>query len=163
MNTLNVKISTLTKTDVSGLIEVILVFRGESITPERARLLLSDATQNYLVARDSATGTLLGWCNAVTIHRPRQNELFLFEMDVAPAWRQRGVGRQLMASFFDLAETLGCAEAFVFTHQSNPAAMALYQSTGAKRLQSDDVLFVWDLSVFPSDRAHHKAAEAQPA
>ncbi|MEK7691548.1 MAG: GNAT family N-acetyltransferase [Bdellovibrionota bacterium] len=146
MNTTDVTIVRLGTEDRATLIQAIRLFREEDLSAARARLLLSDPTQNYLVARDTASGDLIGWCNAVAIQRPRQNELFLFEMDVTPAWRNQGVGRRLISGFFDLAKILGCREAFVFTHQSNSAAMALYQSTGARQMQNDDVLLVWDLN-----------------
>jgi GNAT superfamily N-acetyltransferase len=71
--------------------------------------------------------------------------LFLYSIDVAETYQRRGIGTALIEAVRRLGRAQGCSESFVFTNESNPAGMQLYQSTGAKRSNPDDVvMFEYD-------------------
>lgn len=71
--------------------------------------------------------------------------LFLYSIDVAEGYRRRGIGTALIAAIREIGREAGYAEAFVFTNESNFAAMQLYQSTGGKISTPDDVvMFEYD-------------------
>ncbi len=71
--------------------------------------------------------------------------LFLYSIDVAETYRRKGIGTALIAAVRKLGRVQGCSEAFVFTNESNLAGMQLYQSTGGKRSNPDDVvMFEYD-------------------
>ena len=71
--------------------------------------------------------------------------LFLYSIDVAETYQRRGIGTALIEAVRKLGREQGCSESFVFTNESNPAGMQLYQSTGGKRSNPDDVvMFEYD-------------------
>ena len=69
--------------------------------------------------------------------------LFVYEIDVAEAWRRRGLGTALMRQVEHVARQRGIRTGFVLTNASNEPAMAFYRSLGAERPNDDDVM--WDL------------------
>lgn len=74
-----------------------------------------------------------------------ESMLFLYSIDVAQAYRRRGIGTALIAAVRKLGREQSCSEAFVLTNQSNLAGMQLYQSTGGKKSNPDDVvMFEYD-------------------
>jgi ribosomal protein S18 acetylase RimI-like enzyme len=54
----------------------------------------------------------------------------LFDVVVAPAWRGRGHGRQLVKQLIEWGETQGARQAYLQVTCSNSAALALYRSLG---------------------------------
>lgn len=103
-------------------------------------------SQNILLSAeldDSLVGQVIGYI----LDRWDKDEamLFLYSIDVAETHRCRGIGTALIEAIRKVGRTQGCSEAFVFTHESNPAAMQLYQSTGGRRSKPDDVvMFEYD-------------------
>ncbi len=72
-------------------------------------------------------------------HRP-EPQFLLYEIDVRPEYRDRGVGRALVMAFNAEARAAGAFEQWVLTNESNPAAIAMYQACGFRRANSDDVM-----------------------
>jgi len=71
--------------------------------------------------------------------------LFLYSIDVAETYQRRGIGTALIEAVRKLGREQDCSESFVFTNESNLAGMQLYQSTGGKRSNPDDVvMFEYD-------------------
>lgn len=98
-------------------------------------------SQNILLSAEldnSLVGQLIGYI----LERWDKDEpmLFLYSIDVAEAYQRKGVGTALIEAAKKLGRIQGCSEAFVFTNASNVAAMQLYQSTGGKRSNPDDVV-----------------------
>lgn len=102
--------------------------------------------QNILLSAevdDALAGQVIGYI----LDRWDQNEpmLFLYSIDVAETYQRRGIGTALIEAIRKLGRIQNCSEAFVFTNESNLAAMQLYQSTGGKRSNPDDVvMFEYD-------------------
>jgi aminoglycoside 3-N-acetyltransferase I len=109
--------------------------------------LLSNPTNLLLVAE--AGGEAVGfvwahWLGRLTEERER---LFLYEIEVAPEHRRRGVGTQLMHAVLLEARSRGSV-VFLLTNRSNAEAVSFYKQLGGTVKNGDDVLFV-----YPSDGA----------
>jgi GNAT superfamily N-acetyltransferase len=76
-----------------------------------------------LVATDRA-GAIVGY----TAAHPDTGEMFLLFVD--PAHAGRGLGRMLLSAADDALRTAGCKEAFLFVHEQNERALAVYGRAG---------------------------------
>jgi ribosomal-protein-alanine N-acetyltransferase len=87
--------------------------------------LQNERTSRLLVARAEATsGPLVGYI----AYRIVLDEMHVILIAVAPAWRRRGVARQLLCQAMDQARTLGCIRATLEVRVSNTPALQLYYS-----------------------------------
>lgn len=115
---------------------------GDLVPVERCEELLS-APGNfwsfYLAAIEN--GEPIGWIGAHRMARFRGDVAFLYEIDVHPGRRRRGVATLLMARFKDLCRTQGIQGFFVLTNEANAAARGLYERVGGVRRHGDEALF----------------------
>lgn len=72
-------------------------------------------------------------------------EFLLYEIDVSEQFRQKGIAKQLVKRFLDIAKLADASEVWVLTNKSNQAAMRLYESTGAILQNPDDAMLVYKL------------------
>lgn len=85
--------------------------------------LQNEPTSRLLVARaEAAGGPLVGYI----AYRIVLDEMHVILIAVAPAWRRRGVARQLLCQAMDQARTLGCIRATLEVRVSNTPALQLY-------------------------------------
>lgn len=117
------------------------------ITPTQETIIkfLSNC-QNILLSAE-VDNLLVGQVIAYILHRWDKNEpmLFLYSIDVEESYQRQGIGTALIKAVRKLGASENCCEAFVFTNESNLAAKQLYQSTGGKRSNPDDVvMFEYD-------------------
>ena len=89
-------------------------------------------------------GFLLGY--ELLRRRGDASILFVYEVDVAAAYRRRGVATRLFRELASIACARGIETGFVLTSASNEAAMRLYESVGGTRPYADDVLWDFDWS-----------------
>jgi len=80
-------------------------------------------------------------------------QMFIYEVDVAEAWRRRGLASALLEEIRRLARAEGMFEAFVLTSRGNEAARRLYTRTGAVVEDDAALLYVYPLP----DRARGSA------
>jgi ribosomal protein S18 acetylase RimI-like enzyme len=85
-----------------------------------------------LVAVDKA-GRVVGY----TAAHPEDGEMFLLFVD--PAYAGRGAGRALLGAAHDALRTAGCTEAYLFVHEQNERALAVYAAAGYGADGSDRV------------------------
>jgi aminoglycoside 3-N-acetyltransferase I len=98
-----------------------------------AEKFLSSQGHHLLVAVEDS-GPPLGFISGVeTTHPDKGTEMFLYELSVAEAHRNRGIGTALVRSLADLARELGCYGMWVGTEPDNSAALATYRAAGAAR------------------------------
>jgi ribosomal protein S18 acetylase RimI-like enzyme len=64
------------------------------------------------------------------VHPDKPPELWINEVGVSGAYRDRGIGRQLLETLKTHGRALGCGEAWVLTEPGNAAARALYRAAG---------------------------------
>ncbi|HEX6686954.1 MAG TPA: GNAT family N-acetyltransferase [Candidatus Limnocylindrales bacterium] len=76
-------------------------------------------------------------------HPDKGTEMFLYELAVDEAHRNRGIGRALVQALGELAREHGCYGMWVMTERDNPAAIKAYQAGGASR-DSDHVMLSFD-------------------
>ena len=72
-----------------------------------------------------------------TAVHPADGEMFLLFVD--PAYAGRGIGRALLAAAHDALRAAGCADAFLFVHEQNERALAVYTAAGYRPDGSDRV------------------------
>lgn len=70
--------------------------------------------------------------------------VLLYGIGVEPEFQRRGLGRALIEACKDWARLVGAHEVWVLTEQSNPAAVAFYQSTGGVEESPETRLFVYN-------------------
>jgi aminoglycoside 6'-N-acetyltransferase I len=102
--------------------------------------LLADDGTIFLAAfdGDDPIGFVFGY--DLPRRRGAPSILFVYEIDVEPAYQRRGIAKRLLTELLRIGHTRGAAEAFVLTDHDNVAANALYASLGGVR--SDVVM--WD-------------------
>jgi ribosomal protein S18 acetylase RimI-like enzyme len=100
-------------------------------TPEWTEKFLASDIHHMLLARGE-DGRAIGFVSGVEMTHPdKGTEMFLYELDVHPDHRNRGVGRALVRALADLARDNGCYGMWVLTDADNPAALAAYGAAGA--------------------------------
>ena len=85
-----------------------------------------------LVAVDETDGVV-----GYTAVHPENGEMFL--LFVHPAHAGRGIGRALLAAAHDALRAAGCTEAYLFVHEQNERALAVYRAAGYRPDGSDRV------------------------
>jgi ribosomal protein S18 acetylase RimI-like enzyme len=149
-----IEIRILRNGDDSVLANVAPDVFDDPIDVHAAAEFLSDPRHHLAVAIDN--GLVVGFASAVLyVHpdKPRP-ELWINEVGVSPTHHRRGIGRTLLDVLLDVGRNAGCAEAWVLTDRSNPAAMHLYASVGGQEAPGNQVMFTFFL-----DGEHHNGVE----
>ena len=94
------------------------------------RFLTSEG-HHLLVAVDDDLQPIGFVTGVETTHPDKGTEMFLYELDVDPEHRNRGVGRALVAALAKLARERGCYGMWVLTDADNAPALAAYRAAGA--------------------------------
>jgi [ribosomal protein S18]-alanine N-acetyltransferase len=111
-------------------IEAVLTIEQQSFTMPWTEAMFgselrNERTSHLLVARVGAVdGPIVGYVG----YRVVLDEMHVILLAVAPAWRQRGIARQLMCQAMDEACTAGCTRATLEVRVSNIPAQQLYYS-----------------------------------
>ncbi len=85
-------------------------------------------------------GEPVGFVYGYVLRRFEHTDVLIYSVDVAEAYRRRGVGRAMMERLHALKDQRGWAGMWVLTNRSNPAAMRLYESAGGIIPLPDDVV-----------------------
>ena len=126
-----VKILRLGSGDETLLLASAKLFDAPPTETFAARFLSSEG-HHLLVAVEDA-GDPVGFISGVeTTHPDKGTEMFLYELSVASAHRNRGIGTALVTSLADLARARGCYGMWVGTEPDNAAALAAYRAAGAE-------------------------------
>jgi aminoglycoside 3-N-acetyltransferase I len=122
---------------------VVRTFKG-SARPRQVLGSFLENPANYLLVAE-ADGCLAGFLLAYRLERAdrKENQMFVYEIEVAPAWRRRGIGASLLRRITEAAREEGMFEAFVMTDRANEAAQGLYRATGAEAENENSMLFTW--------------------
>ena len=111
-------------------IEAVLAIEQQSFTMPWTETMFgselrNERTSHMLVARvGAANGPIVGYVG----YRVVLDEMHVILLAVAPAWRQRGIARQLMCQAMDEACAAGCTRATLEVRVSNAPAQQLYYS-----------------------------------
>jgi ribosomal protein S18 acetylase RimI-like enzyme len=88
--------------------------------------------KTLLVAVDETDGVV-----GYTAAHPEDGEMFL--LFVHPAHSGRGIGRALLATAHEVLRAAGCTDAYLFVHEQNERALAVYAAAGYRPDGSDRV------------------------
>jgi ribosomal protein S18 acetylase RimI-like enzyme len=131
----------------AGLAKIALADVHERKPVEEAAItaFLDDPSCFLLLAVEN--GQVLGSLNGYLLRHPNQAQpqFLLYEIDVRPECRRRGVGLALVNAFTAAARAAGAFEVWVVSNESTPAALALYRKCGYRRENDDDVMFSIEL------------------
>ena len=83
-----------------------------------------------------AVNEMQGVVGYTAVH-PQDGELFL--LFVHPAYAGRGIGRALLRAAHGALRATGCREAFLFVHEQNERALAVYSAAGYRPDGADRV------------------------
>jgi ribosomal protein S18 acetylase RimI-like enzyme len=141
-----IAISRLGPGDAARAVETVRAFKGRSRSASALESFLRNPANYLLVAE--AEREPAGFLLAYRLERADRNEpqMFVYEVEVAEAWRRRGVGSRLLDAIQSLARAEGMFEAFVLTNRDNEAARGLYARAGGA--VEDDAAMVF---VYPMD------------
>lgn len=118
---------------------------GSVVSSEHTGAFLANRS-NVLIAGmiDDAP---VGFISAHLLDRfkDRRRKLFIYEVDVMPAFRRLGVGRTMIEKVLEAGRSQGADTAFVLTNRSNPAGAGLYAAVGGRDVHADDVMFEFTL------------------
>jgi ribosomal protein S18 acetylase RimI-like enzyme len=124
------RIVRLTPCDESIVLAGAELFDAPPTEAWTARFLSSEGHHLLVAVEDDDVP--IGFISGVeTTHPDKGTELFLYELAVLPAHRNRGVGRALVEGLADLARSRGCYGMWVGTEPDNAAALAAYLAAGA--------------------------------
>jgi ribosomal protein S18 acetylase RimI-like enzyme len=130
-------------TDVELAREAMLELHERKAFDRDAMLKFLSEPANYLflaLEGERVAGSLFGYS---LVHPPvREPQFLLYEIDVRPQSRRRGIGKALVEAFTSEARAF---EVWVITNQSNTAAMAMYAACGLRRENPDDVMLALSL------------------
>jgi ribosomal protein S18 acetylase RimI-like enzyme len=82
------------------------------------------APPNVMLVAVEESSAIVGFVAA----HPAEGELFL--LFVHPEAAGRGIGRRLLDAGHDALRDAGCREAFLYTHEQNERALAVYRAAG---------------------------------
>ena len=102
--------------------------RKPMFPPEEWDKLVTDhAPPNSLLVAIDGSADVVGF----TAVRAREGEMFL--LFVHPQHAGRGVGRRLLDAAHDALRAAGCRDVFLYTHEQNHRALAVYEAAGYRR------------------------------
>ena len=111
-------------------IEAVLAIEQQSFTMPWTEAMFgselrNERTSHMLVARvGAASDIIVGYLG----YRVVLDEMHVILLAVAPAWRQRGIARQMLCQAMDEAREAGCTRATLEVRVSNTPAQQLYYS-----------------------------------
>jgi aminoglycoside 6'-N-acetyltransferase I len=109
-----------------------------AVRADLAKEFLSDPRHHIAVAIDG--DAIVGFASSVHyVHPDKPAELWINEVSVAPAYRQKGLAKMILQTLMSHGRALGCGIAWVLTDTENNAALALYSSMGGKELARNTV------------------------
>jgi aminoglycoside 3-N-acetyltransferase I len=112
--------------------------------PEFVTRFLGSPGHHLLFAFDEA-GRPVGFISGVELTHPdKGTEMFVNELGVDEAARNRGVGTSLVEALGVIARDAGCYGMWVISELDNAAAYATYRRAGASA-EVPGVVFSWDL------------------
>lgn len=91
------------------------------------QLVADHAPPKVLLVATGRVGQAVGY----TAAHPDDGEMFL--LFVHPAYSGRGIGRTLLSAAHDALRAAGCQQAYLYVHEQNERALAVYESAGYRR------------------------------
>lgn len=120
------------------------LFDAPPLPGATARFLASPDHHLFIAyAHDEPVGMVTG---VEMTHPDKGTEMFLYELEVAPAARRQGVATALVRALAEHARERGCYGMWVGTERENEAAQRTYRRAGASE-EEPFLLLNWDLLI----------------
>lgn len=129
-------------TQDTGLVQqAITEVNLRSVKDDSAILSFLKNRNNFLllaIQNDQVLGSLNGY----SLQHPHslQPQFLLYEIDVRPEQRRKGIGQALINEFIKEARDANAFEIWVLSNEANSAAIELYKKCGFNRRNTDDVM-----------------------
>jgi ribosomal protein S18 acetylase RimI-like enzyme len=94
---------------------------------EWEKVVSEHAPPNALLVAVDESNEVLGF---TAVHPPEGEMYLLF---VHPGHAGQGIGRALLTAGHKVMRSAGCREAFLYTHEQNQRALAVYEAAGYRR------------------------------
>jgi len=116
--------------------------RGREVAPEGMNAFLADDRNLLLVAEDA--GRPIAYLVAYLLDRVDRDVpmVLLYEIEVSPSARRRGVGRRLVDELTRIGREHRVCKIWVLTDRGNEAARRLYRSAGGSEIGAN-LLIEW--------------------
>jgi aminoglycoside 3-N-acetyltransferase I len=102
---------------------LVNAFHRRVVSPEYLSRILADSVNVLMVAERNTEVVGYVWAHWLDRLKIERRHLFIYEIEVAPPYRRKGIGSNLMRAVFSNARSEG-ADIFVFTNHSNDAAVS---------------------------------------
>src|SRR5690606_21117029 len=138
--TINIRV--LNAEDESWLAKTSTDIFDDPIDLKHAIEFLNDSRHHIVVATEN--DEIVGFVSGVHyVHPDKPNpEFWINEVGVAETHRAQGIGKSLMNTMLQVAQDLGCKEAWVLTENDNIPAKNLYKSVSGDETQ-DVVMYTF--------------------
>ncbi|MCL2285586.1 MAG: GNAT family N-acetyltransferase [Firmicutes bacterium] len=115
-----------------------------AVDEESARIFLSNPANYFFACIED--DKIIGYICGHELNRldGTGNMLYIHGVGVHAAYRQQGVGKQMMTNIKQLCKLSGIRKIFLYTHKTNTAACALYDSTGGNATRDDNVSYFYN-------------------
>ncbi|MCL5438454.1 MAG: GNAT family N-acetyltransferase [Patescibacteria group bacterium] len=110
-----------------------LVSNAKPLTDEAVREMLSSSSNRLLIAKDQKTNTIVGMLTLVIYRIPSVKKGVIHELVVDERWRQKGIGRKLIACTIEQARKEGIQYLDLTSNPKRESANKLYQSIGFEK------------------------------
>ena len=120
--------------DTDLMAEAVVQLKPESrslpISSETCRPFLADRRNVFALATED--GAAIGYAVAYVLSRVDREVpmVLLYEVEVHPEHRRRGVGRSLVDHIREISREVGASKMWTLTDEANRAARTLYESAG---------------------------------
>jgi len=140
----NIEIRLATITDLNAIEKIGDTLFDYPIKKSSAIEYLNDSRHHLVLAFDqeNVVGMTSGFHY---VHPDKDPSLFIDEVGVIDAYRNRGVARRLIKFLCLHGKKMGLKEAWVLTERSNEAAKKAYIAAGGIQEDTDIVLFEFKL------------------
>lgn len=127
--------------DAALLAASVRDIHGEAASTDWLEAWLGDGTRHAVGAFEGERA--IGLASAYELPRLKRDStgLLLYEIDVLPTHRRRGIGAKLIDELRAIVRERDLDSTWLLTDDGNPAALALYASTGGVRHAVDQVMF----------------------
>jgi Acetyltransferases len=114
------------------------------IDEESARLFLSDPMNYFFACIDN--NIIIGYVCGYELHRLDNtgNMLYIHGVGVHADYRRQGIGKQMIIAIKQLCKLSGISKMFLYTHKTNNAACALYDSTAGIAYRDDNISYFFN-------------------
>jgi ribosomal protein S18 acetylase RimI-like enzyme len=138
----NIDISRFRSEDAEAAATVLLQFTGRPPLLDRLTTFLAADSHYFLAA--SIADEWVGFAYAYELPRPDGTSmLFLYSIDVHPAYQRRGIATALLSYLRHIANEHHMKELFVIANRCNDAAVSFYRATGGIVEGGDSLCFVY--------------------